>query len=92
MQGEREKEPVQAWNCPQIFEKTMLQAAASLALKVSARNTVGKVGSLCQEVRGCVCWGGMGVGTRGPFHIQDPRDGGGRVPSHSGPPSHLLIP
>lgn len=60
VQGEREKEPIQAWNCPQIFEKTVLQAAASLALKVSARNIVGEVRSLCQEVRGGWEWGDGG--------------------------------
>lgn len=36
---------------PQIFEKDLLEAAASLALKVSARTVVGRAGSLCQKVR-----------------------------------------
>lgn len=46
----KEREPIGAQNCPQIFDKIVLEAAASLAFKVSARNVVGEVGSLCEEV------------------------------------------
>lgn len=46
-----EREPTQVWNGPHIFEKTMLEAPASLALKVSARNVVGEAGSFCQKVQ-----------------------------------------
>lgn len=52
----KETEPVQAQNCPPIFEKTVLEATASLAFEVSARNIVGEVGSVCQEA------GSMGAG------------------------------
>lgn len=50
-EGGKEREPIQAWNCHQIFEKTVLEAPASLALKVCARNVVGEEGSLCQKAR-----------------------------------------
>lgn len=49
-EGGKEREPIQAWNCHQIFEKTVLEAPASSALKVCARNVVGEAGSLCQKV------------------------------------------
>jgi hypothetical protein len=51
---------MQAQNCSQIFEKAMLEATASLAVKVSAGNMVGEEVSLCQEVGG--------RDRRGPFH------------------------
>lgn len=73
---------------PQIFKKNLLEAAVSLALKVSARTVVGKAGrSLCQKVRAeaeethsLEVEGGGGEGE------------GGSVLSHSGPPSLLPIP
>lgn len=66
---------------PKIFEKTVLEAPASLALKVSAGNVVGEAGSFCQKVRA----GAEEAHSLGGL-------GGGRVRSHSGPPSLLLIP
>lgn len=50
--GGKGREPVQGRNCPQIFEKIVLEPAASLALKVPARNVVGVAGSLCQKFVG----------------------------------------
>lgn len=76
-----EREPTRAWNCLQIFAKTVLEAPASWALNVSAWNVVGEAGSLCQKVRAeaeeARSLGGLW---------------GGSVSSHSGPPGLLLIP
>lgn len=76
-----EREPIRVWNRLQIFEKTVLEAPASLALKVSARNVVGEAGSVCQKVRA----GAEEAQSLGGL-------GGGSVMSHSGPPSLLLTP